>query len=86
MIKAKKSLGQNFLKETAVIDEIVSASKASEETDVIEIGPGMGAVTEPLLKVAKSLTAIEIDDRLYDLLEKYNHFVFFYILILSFYF
>jgi len=70
MIKAKKSLGQNFLKEASVIDEIISASKASENTDVIEIGPGMGAVTEPLLKIAKSLTAIEIDDRLYDYLEK----------------
>lgn len=70
MIKAKKSLGQNFLKETSVIDEIVSLSGANKDTDVIEIGPGMGAVTEPLLKVSKSLTAIEIDDRLYGLLEK----------------
>ena len=69
MIKAKKSLGQNFLKDTSIIDEIISASGANEETDVIEIGPGKGAVTEPLLEVAKSLTAIEIDDRLYGYLE-----------------
>lgn len=70
MIKAKKSLGQNFLKDLSVIDEIISASGADKNTDVIEIGPGKGAVTEPLVNIAKSLTAIEIDDRLYDYLEK----------------
>lgn len=70
MIKAKKSLGQNFLRDISVIDKIISASGANDTTDVIEIGPGMGAVTEPLVKIAKSLTAIEIDDRLYEFLEK----------------
>lgn len=70
MIKAKKSLGQNFLKDMTVIDKIIEASGADEATDVIEIGPGKGAVTEPLVNIAKSLTAVEIDDRLYDYLEK----------------
>ena len=69
MIKAKKSLGQNFLQDESVIDSIIEASGADNTTDVIEIGPGKGAVTRPLLKCAKSLTAIEIDERLYSFLE-----------------
>lgn len=70
MIKAKKSLGQNFLKDETILETIINASGVSKETDVIEIGPGKGAVTELLIEKAKTLTAIEIDERLYDLLEK----------------
>ena len=68
-IKAKKSLGQNFLKDENIIQKIVEISKADKNTDIIEIGPGLGAVTKYLVEMGKSLTAIEIDDRLYENLE-----------------
>lgn len=68
-IKAKKSLGQNFLKDESIIQKIVEISRADKNTDIIEIGPGLGAVTKYLVEMGKSLTAIEIDDRLYENLE-----------------
>lgn len=74
-IKAKKSLGQNFLKDENIIKKIVEISKADKNTDIIEIGPGLGAVTKYLVEAGKSLTAIEIDDRLYENLEnKFGHY------------
>lgn len=74
-IKAKKSLGQNFLKDEGIIQKIVEVSKADKNTDIIEIGPGLGAVTKYLVDTGKSLTAIEIDDRLYENLERmFGHY------------
>ena len=70
IIKAIKSLGQNFLQDEAVIENIVNMSGVCENTDVIEIGPGMGAVTGLLTDKAKSVTAIEIDTRLYNELSR----------------
>ncbi len=67
-IKAKKSLGQNFLKDEAVLEHIIEVAKLSKEDVVIEIGPGHGALTEKLAKVCKKVIAIEIDERLIELL------------------
>ncbi len=64
MIKAKKSLGQNFLKDESVLNRIIASAKLSKEDMVIEIGPGQGALTEKLAEVCKKVIAIEIDDRL----------------------
>lgn len=69
-IKAKKSLGQNFLIDYTVIDRIVEFSGVNKNTDVLEIGPGLGAVTELLIDKARTLTAVEIDDRLFNELTK----------------
>lgn len=66
--KTKKSLGQNFLISDAVIDEIVEKSLCSKEDIVVEIGPGLGALTERLSKVSKRLYAVELDDRLIPIL------------------
>ncbi len=63
-IKAKKSLGQNFLKDEAVLQHIIEAANLSKEDVVIEVGPGKGALTELLAKVCKKVIAIELDDRL----------------------
>ena len=52
--KFKKSLGQNFLIDTNIIQKIISASDIDENTGVIEVGPGMGSLTEQLARVAKS--------------------------------
>ena len=66
MIKAKKSLGQNFLKDADVLGRIIKAANLSQEDTVIEIGPGQGALTELLAGACKKVIAIELDDRLID--------------------
>ncbi|MCG7340212.1 16S rRNA (adenine(1518)-N(6)/adenine(1519)-N(6))-dimethyltransferase RsmA [Staphylococcus sp. ACRSN] len=60
----KKSLGQNFLIDVNIIHNIIDASDIDDETGVIEIGPGMGSLTEQLAKHAKRVMAFEIDQRL----------------------
>ncbi|KRL06192.1 16S rRNA (adenine(1518)-N(6)/adenine(1519)-N(6))-dimethyltransferase RsmA [Liquorilactobacillus oeni] len=60
----KKSLGQNFLTDVNVLKKIVSAAKIAENDDVIEIGPGIGALTEQLAKGAHRVLALELDKRL----------------------
>ena len=69
-IAAKKSLGQNFLQDHSVIENIVTQSGVNRETDVLEIGPGLGAVTDLLVERARNVVAVEIDDRLYHNLVK----------------
>ncbi|WP_440858624.1 16S rRNA (adenine(1518)-N(6)/adenine(1519)-N(6))-dimethyltransferase RsmA [Staphylococcus shinii] len=65
----KKSLGQNFLIDVNIIHNIIEASDINEHTGVIEIGPGMGSLTEQLAKNAKKVIAFEIDQRLIPVLE-----------------
>lgn len=66
----KKSLGQNFLTDINVLKKIVAAAEVSEADDVIEIGPGIGALTEQLAKAAHQVLALEIDDRLLPVLKE----------------
>ena len=66
--RAKKRLGQNFLIDESVIDEILS--NVNESDDVFEIGPGLGFVTQNLIKSAKSVTAVEIDKDAAEILNK----------------
>lgn len=63
-MKAKKSLGQNFLKSKAVANDLVRASNITEEDIVIEVGPGKGMLTTELLKKAGVVIAVEKDDSL----------------------
>lgn len=65
----KKSLGQNFLTEPNILRKIVETGQINEETNVIEVGPGIGALTEQLARNAKQVVAFEIDDRLIPVLE-----------------
>ena len=67
-LKPKKSLGQNFLKDETVLQRIVESANLSKDDTVIEIGPGQGVLTEKLAAVYKKVIAIELDDRLIDLL------------------
>ena len=62
-MKLKKSLGQNFLKDSFFLEKIVQSSQIQKLDDVIEIGPGDGALTGLILKKSNSLIAIEIDQR-----------------------
>ncbi|MCP0887274.1 16S rRNA (adenine(1518)-N(6)/adenine(1519)-N(6))-dimethyltransferase RsmA [Ligilactobacillus sp. WILCCON 0076] len=66
----KKSLGQNFLTDINVLKKIVSAAQVSTDDDVIEIGPGIGALTEQLAKKAHQVLALEIDERLLPVLSE----------------
>ncbi len=67
-IVAKKSLGQNFLKDEAVLNHIIESANLSKDDVVVEIGPGQGALTEKLAGVCKKVIAIEIDERLVEVL------------------
>ena len=59
--QARKRFGQNFLVDLAVVDAIVRAIAPQREDVMIEIGPGLSALTAPLLDQLEKLTAIEID-------------------------
>lgn len=66
--KLSKSLGQNFLTDKNIIDKIVDATEADENTLVIEIGPGIGVLTGELAQRAGKVIAIEIDRNLLPIL------------------
>lgn len=70
--KTKKRLGQNFLINPDVIEDIITHAEISPEDTVIEIGPGVGFVTEQLVKYAKKVIAIELDEEAVKELEKLN--------------
>lgn len=69
VIRARKRFGQHFLHDTNVIDSIVNHVEFNPEQTLIEIGPGTGALTIPLLARARQLHVIEIDTDLAGLLE-----------------
>jgi len=61
MHRARKRFGQHFLTDTHVIERIVQAFRSKPDECLIEIGPGQGALTLPLVKQGKELTLIELD-------------------------
>jgi 16S rRNA (adenine1518-N6/adenine1519-N6)-dimethyltransferase len=65
----KKSFGQNFLTDTNILQKIVDTAEIDKNVNVIEIGPGIGALTEFLAENAAEVMAFEIDDRLVPILE-----------------
>lgn len=71
--RAKKSLGQNFLKSEPALKKMCEAGEINETDIILEIGPGKGALTTKLLLEAKKVLAIEKDRELFELLkEKYS--------------
>jgi 16S rRNA (adenine1518-N6/adenine1519-N6)-dimethyltransferase len=62
--RAKKRFGQNFLRDRNVVDQIVAAAGLSQQDRVLEIGPGLGALTERLLPLAGSVAVMEVDNDL----------------------
>lgn len=60
-IRAKKSLGQNFLSDPVYLDRITNAAELSSLDVVLEVGPGLGALTERLLSRAGHVVAVELD-------------------------
>lgn len=68
-IQANKSLGQNFLIDDCVIEKIIEASNIEKEDLIIEIGPGLGVLTERLLKKSNNVVVIEIDKKMIEILQ-----------------
>lgn len=64
----KKSLGQNFLIDQNILSKIVAAAGLDKTKGALEIGPGIGALTEKLAEEASKVTAVEIDQRLLPIL------------------
>jgi 16S rRNA (adenine1518-N6/adenine1519-N6)-dimethyltransferase len=69
-MKANKSLGQHFLTSAKALASIISAGELSSSDTVLEIGPGMGALTRELLNTGARVVAVEKDDELYEFLKK----------------
>ena len=77
-IKANKSLGQNFLIDDNVIKKIIEGSNVCKDDLIIEIGPGLGTLTEFLLEKANKVISIELDKKMLNILKDrfklYNNF------------
>ncbi|MGN8887174.1 16S rRNA (adenine(1518)-N(6)/adenine(1519)-N(6))-dimethyltransferase RsmA [Blautia sp. HCP28S3_G10] len=65
----QKRFGQNFLIDTHVLDKIIAASEITKDDFVLEIGPGIGTMTQYLADAAREVTAVEIDDALIPILQ-----------------
>ena len=70
--RTKKRLGQNFLINSEVISDIIEYANLTKEDTVLEIGPGVGFVTEQLIKHAGMVIAVELDEEAIKELEKLN--------------
>lgn len=66
----KKSLGQNFIIDTNILENMIETTGITKESGVIEIGPGIGALTEQLAIHAERVLAFEIDQRLLPILDE----------------
>lgn len=69
--KPRKRFGQNFLKDPHIIEQIVTAIQPHPEDNMVEVGPGLGALTRPLLTHLQHLTVIEIDQDLHENINKF---------------
>jgi len=65
-----KALGQNFLTDDGILDSIINAADIDESKNVLEIGPGAGALTKRLAKQGKKVVAVEIDTSLIPMLSE----------------
>ena len=68
-IKMSKELGQNFLIKRGIVDEIVHAAELTPGEPVLEVGPGIGTLTQGLAQSGADVTAIELDRRLLEVLD-----------------
>jgi 16S rRNA (adenine1518-N6/adenine1519-N6)-dimethyltransferase len=69
-LKARKSLGQHFLIDEAVLSTIIEAAELSSKDTVIEVGPGLGILTTELARHAGNVIAVELDTQLASLLKR----------------
>jgi 16S rRNA (adenine1518-N6/adenine1519-N6)-dimethyltransferase len=69
-VNPNKRLGQNFLVDQNIVRKIINSSELSNNDVILEIGPGLGAITEKMINSVKKIYAIEIDQRLYTYLKE----------------
>ena len=69
-LKADKNLGQNFLVEGSVVNRIAKAAELTPEDTVLEIGPGIGTLTQALAMTGASVVSVELDKRLIPVLQE----------------
>lgn len=69
-LRMNKKLGQNFLIRHDVVADIADAAELDETTPVLEIGPGIGTLTQALAETGAPITAVELDDKLLPVLDK----------------
>lgn len=67
-MKPKYSLGQNFLKNPAVVEKIITLARVGSDDKILEIGPGTGVLTNRLVQLASLVIAVEKDDELFEYL------------------
>lgn len=70
-VSPSNALGQNFLHDRKIVRRIVDVADVGAESDVLEIGPGLGILTAELAERGRSVTAIELDERLAERLQGY---------------
>lgn len=68
-LRFTKSLGQNFLKDENVLDDIIDIADVSKEDYILEIGPGLGVLTKRIAQAAKKVVAVEIDKHIIETLK-----------------
>lgn len=68
-LRANKKLGQNFLINQQIIDEIIEKAEITKEDVVLEIGPGLGSLTKALIQNAKKVIVVELDDNMIPILK-----------------
>ena len=68
-IQLTKSLGQNFLHDSNLLDKIAAAGELTAADQVLEIGPGLGPLTERLIQSGAHVLAVELDGRLVEMLD-----------------
>ena len=74
-IKANKNLGQNFLINETIINEIIESSKINKQDLIIEIGPGLGTLTKEIAEKAGKVICIELDNKIIKFKEIENEYI-----------
>ena len=69
-LKARKSLGQHFLVDKGVLQQVLAAADLNASDTIIEVGPGLGVLTEELIQKADRVIAVELDDKLASILRR----------------
>ena len=69
-LRASKKFGQNFLIDSEIVEKIVNSAEISEGEEILEIGPGIGTLTQKLLESGAKVTAVEIDKKLPEVLSQ----------------
>ncbi|MDP7247095.1 MAG: 16S rRNA (adenine(1518)-N(6)/adenine(1519)-N(6))-dimethyltransferase RsmA [Candidatus Peribacteraceae bacterium] len=72
-LKLNKHLGQHFLIDQSILDQIIESAEIEETDHIVEIGPGIGILTAELLKKTGKVTAIELDKRMIPLLQEFTN-------------